>query len=117
MKVKADFTVKQGATADTLQAILLGPNRLPEDISEATSLRFVMRPIAGGALLVDQTAVKIDDGTEPLRGRADYEWGPTDLDIAGIFKAEFEALWPNDKISKYPSLGWLVIQIDEDNRP
>jgi hypothetical protein len=92
---------KTGDTAPVITGTVTDANG-PVNIFSYTSLRFIavspsrVLPITGAA-------VKIDDGTVPLRGKWSYQFGPTDLDTAGDSEVEIEGTRADSKIQTFPN--------------
>lgn len=92
---------KTGDTAPVITGTVTDASG-PVNISSYTSLRFIavsaqrVTPITGAA-------VKIDDGTVPLRGRWSYQFGTTDLDTAGTYEIEIEGTRADGKIQTFPN--------------
>lgn len=90
---------KTGDTTPDLTGTVTDANG-PVNIFTATSLRFISK---NGINTVTGAAVKIDDGTVPLRGKWKYVWAPTDLSIAGDWEVEIEVTWSAGKIETFPN--------------
>lgn len=73
----------------------------PVNIFSATSIRFIAKN--GSNPVIAGVAVKIDDGTVPLRGKWKYVWGATDLSISGTWEVEIEVTWSAGKIETFPN--------------
>lgn len=92
---------KTGDTAPVITGTVTDANG-PVNISSYVSLRFIavsparVNPITGAA-------VKIDDGTVPLRGKWSYQFGTTDLDTAGDYTVEIEGTRADSKIQTFPN--------------
>lgn len=82
----------------------------PVDLSGAT-IRFVMRPAAGGAAKIATAAVN-DDAGLPTRGHVHYQWTGTNSDTAGDFYAVWEATMSAQPVT-YPSGPPMLVRIWE----
>jgi hypothetical protein len=91
---------KTGDTSPDITGTVSDANG-PVNIFGATSIRFIAKAASGSPIA--GTAVKIDDGTVPLRGKWKYVWGASDLAVAGSYEVEIEVTWSAGKIETFPN--------------
>lgn len=111
----ADFTLKRGDTAPSLQAILRDKDGQPVDLT-SSSVQFVMRAV--GAVTNSAPAVSAgmtvatDQATNA--GQVTYDWQVGDTSTAGAYVAEFVVTWPSGREQTFPTVGFVSIQINDD---
>src|SRR5262245_34374330 len=64
----------------------------------------------GGKLLADDLAVIVDAGARKI----EYRWGPADLREVGTHKGEFEFLFTDGRIRRWPKNGYISIEVQDD---
>lgn len=82
----------------------------PVDLTTATSVTFIMKPITGGAIKVNAAATIVS----LTGGIVRYDWLATDTNTAGIFNAEWQVNWPSSKEQTFPTQGYHVVEIVPD---
>jgi hypothetical protein len=105
----ADLHIKQGDTLPDLVATLTDEHGGAIDLTNATSVTFIMRQ-EGRNAVVSHTATI----TTPAQGKVTYAWQDGDTDIAGIFQAVFEILFSGGAILTVPTDGFITIEITDD---
>ena len=83
-----------GTVTDALGAV---------NIFTALSIRFIATNKTTPGTPIAGAAVKVDDGTAPLRGKWKYVWGASDLTVAGTYETEIEVTWTTGKIETFPN--------------
>ena len=87
---------------------------VPQNLTGATAARFLMGTISaqGNATIkVDGTMTFDADRTT---GKVTYDWGLTDLDTVGEYKAEVEITWGNGDKQTFPGDSYLIIKVVGD---
>lgn len=82
---------------------------IPVDLTDATSVRFLMSTGAPTAAKVDAEAAFIDR----TAGIVEYAWETGDTDTSGDFSIEFEVLWGTEP-QTFPSQGYFTCRINAD---
>jgi hypothetical protein len=106
-----DFTIKRGDTLPSIRASLLDGSREPIDLT-AASVRFIMRPAAGGSPTINQAATV----TDAVGGGVLYAWGSDDTATPGEYLAEWEIAFGTAKLT-VPNGGYLRVLIVGDLNP
>lgn len=108
-----DKTYKRNDTGPPITITCLdGAN--PQNLTGATSAKFIMGTInaAGVATIKTQGAMTFD--ADRTTGRVTYDWGATDLDTIGEYKAEVEITWANGDKQTFPGDSYLTIKVVGD---
>lgn len=108
-KTKYDFEIKQGDHLPTIRRVLTGGDEV-QDLTDAASIRFLMRAKGSTVLAINQTAVFVDRAA----GLAEYPWAPDDTATVGVYEAEFEVTWPGAKVETFPGDGYISLRIWDD---
>lgn len=96
--------LKRGDTKRGIQAILKGPEGTPVDLTNC-QVRFHMgRKLVGGLVVV----------MDPTAGKVLYALEASAVDEAGIYRAEFEVIYPDGRRESYPNQGYIIISIIPD---
>lgn len=93
---------KTGDTTQDMTGTVTDANG-PVNIFTAASIRFIAKSTTGSFPVIAGAAVKIDDGTSPLRGKWRYVWGATDLANAAEYESELEVTWTTGKVETFPN--------------
>lgn len=106
----ADFTMKAHDLAPSIEATLgfEGTTDIP-DLTGAT-VTFIMRRDSDVAPKIDADAVIVD----PATGRVRYDWVTGDTDEVGVFKAEWQVLYPGAKPQTFPTKSYHEIEFLAD---
>lgn len=104
----ADFTIKAGDTRPSLAATLEDGDGTAVSLAGAT-VRFHMRPLAGGLVVVDAAAEVVSAAAGTVR----YDWIADDTAVPGTYLGEFEADFGAGQLQSFPSDGHLVIEVVE----
>lgn len=105
----ADFTIKANDRLPSIQATLSSAGA-PIDLTTATSVKFIMRPIAGGATKVNTAATIVT----PTSGVVRYDWLAIDTNTAGSFQAEWEITWTGGKKQTVPTTSYHTVDVLAD---
>src|SRR5213079_3663850 len=103
-----DFSIKQGSSGLSLDVTLLNDDDTPVDLTDATSVDFIVRPEESETASFTKAAIVVDPPTD---GNIRYVWAVGDTDAAGTFYGEFTVNFPSGPVS-YPADGYLVINIE-----
>ncbi len=102
------FTITNGITLPAWDAVLVQGDGTPADVTGAI-VKFLMR--SGDALLIDREA----EVRDAANGRVWFMFQRDDA-LPGIYRAEFEVLYPDGNVGYYPGDGHILIQIAQNNR-
>lgn len=94
----ADVTITQGDTRPSLAATLTDGAGVAVSLVGAT-VRFLMEPIAGGALVVDAAATVVS----PAAGTVRYDWVTADTDAPGLYLGKFVADFGGGQVQSFPN--------------
>jgi len=100
------FYVKQNDTSPDMLATLQDADGNAINLT-AASVRFHMRPVGGGAIVVDQAATVVT----ALDGLVRYNWIADDTDTVGSYQAEFEVTYADASIETFPNDGYIRVEI------
>lgn len=103
----ADFTIKRGDNFPYLNATLTDQNG-PINLTNAVSVKFIMKMTTGTAVTGTATIVSAAAGT------VQYQWGASDTNLVGEYNAEFEITWPSTKVETVPNSGYFTVSIVPD---
>jgi hypothetical protein len=103
------FYVKQNDTSPSMLATLQDADGNAVNLT-AASVRFHMRPVGGGQVVVDEAAVVVT----PLEGLVRYNWIAADTDTIGSYQAEFEVTYADASIETFPNDGYIRVEIIDD---
>ncbi len=110
-----DFAIKAGDTASAITATLEDATGAAVSIQSAT-VRFKMRPIAGGPLTVGTVATNLQVGAGTLdgsMGKVSYSWGTSDTAVVGLYCGEWEVTYAGGAVQTYPNRDFVLISINE----
>jgi hypothetical protein len=108
----ADFTIKAHDRLPSIQAALATAGAAV-DLSTATSVSFIMAPLAGGTPTVNAPAVIVNAAGGVVR----YDWALADTSTPGSYQAEWEVTWSTGKQQSFPTLTYHTVNVlaDLDN--
>lgn len=75
------------------------------------TVTFRMENAASGITKISAGTVTMDDAAN---GVGHYDWQAADTDTKGHFRAEVRVVYSNGKIQRFPQVGWLEIDIEEN---
>ena len=101
------FVIKKKNTSPILQATLKDALGSAINLNSAT-VRFRMRELGSTTLKVNQQAEIIDPA---VNGVVRYAWQSSDVDSAGIFKAEFEVTYNDGRVETFPNEDFVTVLI------
>ncbi len=108
------FTIKENDTRPAYVAALKDDYGLPSEsainLTAATSVKFKMRPVAGGALKVDGTMTIVSAAA----GTVQYVWIAADTDTVGTFDVEYEITWSDGGVETVPNDGYDTVIVVDD---
>lgn len=100
----SDFTMKAHDRLPSIQATLSA------DLTTATSVKFIMKPLQGNTVKVNTAATIVIPATGVVR----YDWIASDVDTPGEFLAEWEVTWSGGKRQTFPTLSYHSVTILAD---
>lgn len=114
MAERTYFYLKQGDTGRALLCILEDTRGLAQDLTGAT-VRFSMRLRGSATPKVSAQACTVVDA---LAGTVRYDWQAADLDIPGVYQAEFVATLASGKDITFPAnqspADYLLVVVQDD---
>lgn len=106
----ADFTIKANDRLPSITATFT-TGVTPVDLTNATGVRFIMRPLRGGAVTVASPGVIIAPATS---GVVRYDWAAGDTTAPNNYQAEWEVTWAGGKKQTFPTLTYHTVDILAD---
>lgn len=106
-------TYKRNDTGPPITIVCLDGNTA-QNLTTATAAKFLMGTVnaQGVATVKVQGAMTFD--ADRSTGKVTYDWGATDLDTTGEYKAEVEITYANGDKQTFPSDSYLTITITAD---
>lgn len=110
------FRLKRGDTKARDFDLTYAGGKRPVDLTNATTIRYLMAPAPGGpaATLVNATVVVVG---APTSGRVRWTPQASHVALAGIYRAEVEVTWNDASKETFPEDGWLDVVITADLGP
>lgn len=110
------WTIKQHDTAPPYVAALRNDfgetSESALDLTDATSVYFLMRPSGVGDVTPTIRALcTIDDA---VNGLVTYQWVTGDTDITDTYDVEFEIDWSDGTIQTVPNDGYMTVVVEDD---
>lgn len=106
-------TYKRNDTGPPITIACLDGNT-PQDLTGATSAKFLMGKIDANGVSTITTQGAMTFAADRTTGQVTYDWGATDLNTTGEYKAEVEITWANGDKQTFPSEGYLTIIVVAD---
>ena len=103
----ADFEIKANDRLPSIEAVLgFGTGSTQADLdglaavlgNPGTRVSFIMRKDGDPAPKIDKLATIVDAAARRVR----YEWAVGDTDAPGVYKAEWEVVYPDGKAQTFP---------------
>jgi hypothetical protein len=107
----ADFSIKAHDTMPAISATLSTANGTPVDLTNATSVKFIMAASPGGAIKVAAAATI---NTPKTLGQVTYQWIATDTATPGTYQAEWEVTWASGGVQTFPTLSYHTVAVVAD---
>jgi len=108
--VAKTFVIKRHARRPYLRVLLKGSDGVAFDLTGAASVTFIMYD-SEGLVKVNSPGVL----ESPLTtGVVKYQWGATDTNTAGEYRAEFDIVYTGGEKLTVPIKGNLAVRIYED---
>lgn len=105
-----DITIKRGDTRNCIKAILKNASGAPVNL-KGCSVKFHMAPLGLRRSAMVSRAAHIQDAAS---GEAWVVWAPGETDTAGVYRAEFEVIYPDGRRETFPNGGYISIRILDD---
>lgn len=109
----ADYYVKQGSTAAILTATLKDADGAAVSLTGAT-VKFSMRPAGNMTPKVNLATATPDPDQTANKGKVTYPWVAADVDTPGDYEAEFKVTFPDTKIQRFPTNGYVIVRVTDD---
>jgi len=101
------FSIKQNSTSPALRATLKYDDCEVVNLTDAT-VRFHLRKYGETVPVVDSAAVVVSVG-----GVVEYRWAVGDTSEIDSYEAEFEVTYADNTVEKFPSTGFIRVEITE----
>lgn len=105
----SDFTIKQNDTRPVLDAQLQMGDGTPINLTGCTVKFCMISTIAKQPKINTQAAI-----IDAVNGKVRYNWAPSDTDIPGSYKAEFEITFPDGSVQSVPNDDYFTISVMKD---
>lgn len=108
--MEADFTVRQGDTASTLEDQLLDAAGVPVNITgAAVTLKLV--PLKGGPAIIDNQAATIVDAAT---GRVSRAWQAGETATPGFYLGSWRVTFAGGAVQTFPNSGYFLVRVTEN---
>ena len=104
-----EWKTKVGDTAKALRCMILPLDR---NLNGSTVV-FNMMDGAGVNVISSPATIITPTG----RPTVEYAWAPTDLDTAGIYRADFTITYLGGKAETFPEDGYIEVEVNERAAP
>lgn len=104
----AKVVIKRNDTRTAIRATLLGPDRNPVDLTDAT-VRFLMADHKGTLKVNRDVWIQNAPG-----GEVWVVFEPGETDTVGLYRAEFEVTFSDGRVETYPNDRYFFVQIVPD---
>lgn len=101
------FSIKQDATSPALRATLRYDDCEVVNLTDAT-VRFHLRKYGETVPVIDAAATVVSVG-----GVVEYQWADGDTAAIDSYEAEFEVTYADNTVEKFPSTGFIHVEITE----
>lgn len=105
----ATFFLKQNDTSPSIQATLTDAGGTAVNIA-GSSVRFHMKNMTNGSIIVDRAATIVNAATGAVR----YDWLAADTQKAGMFLCEFEVTYADTSIETFPNDDKIIVSIEQE---
>lgn len=106
----ADFSIKAHDVYPSIEATL-SVGGVALDLTNAVSVKFIMKADVGGTVVVNAAAVFNSPRTS---GMLHYDWISADTATVGLYKGEWEITWPGPRKQTVPTATYHTIEILAD---
>jgi hypothetical protein len=103
------FAIKQNDRSPSFAVTIEAPVGTAVDVSGCT-VTFIMTLDGATSPKVNTTATV----TSAVAGQVQYDWGATDTDTAGLYRAEFQVTFANGIKRTFPANDYLYVDILPD---
>jgi len=105
----ATATWKQNDLEPPVQSTMRNSDGTGIDVSGATAIYFLMRPVSGGTTV--RTAATVVSASA---GTVKHEWVSGQTATVGSYYQEWEIMWPSSRPQTVPNTSYNVIVIEDD---
>lgn len=105
----ATFVIKQNDTSPSIEATLTNINGVAINLSSC-SVRFHMKNMTNGVLIVDQPATIVN----AVNGVTRYAWQSADTQKPGMYNCEFEVTYSDNSIETFPNDDKIIVSIESE---
>lgn len=109
MRLNDEYFIKENDKGETIEAVLLGHDEEPVNLSGVEEVRFQMGRRSEDSF-VDHEAEIVDEDL----GRVQYEWREGDTSKPQVYRGEFRLKFADGKIVTFPSDDWIKIVVNEE---
>lgn len=103
------FYMTENDTDPDLEATLKNPDGSAVDLTGASVAFSVMAPRGGGNVFTSSCTI-----TDAANGVVKYNWGSTDTDSPGRYRAQFKATYASGDVEHFPNDGYHTLVINRN---
>lgn len=107
--MEADFTIRQGDTASTLEDQLLDAAGVPVNITGAT-VTLTLVPLKGGPAIVNNQPATIVDAT---LGKVARAWQAGETNTPGFYLGSWRVTFAGGAVQTFPNSGFFLVRVTE----
>lgn len=106
-------TYKRNDTGPPITIVCLDGTNV-QNLTGATAAKFLMGTINAQGVANIKVNGNMTFDADRSTGKVSYDWGATDLDTVGDYKAEVEITWANGDKQTFPGDSYLEIKVVGD---